>query len=273
MPRNHFLDKVEVNLDTNYVLILKLMNIPTKTTSAAKVGPAAGHTAQITAELQADIDSGRLLPGDALDERLLSARFNVSRTPIREALQRLAASGLVRIVPRQGVFVSRMSLPELREMYEMLAELEGAVARLCASRMQEPWLSALQKAVDEGQAASDSGDWLAYAQTNADFHQALYEGCRNRPLAEQCRLTRRRVQVYRVNAFQQPGRMQESAREHAELAAVIRAGDGDKARSKMLLHLDLGGTGFGEFVSGLPESMFSPYPHEMAYPTVHPIER
>ena len=249
------------------------MNTAAESTHAAKAAPAAGRAAQITAELQADIDGGRLLPGDALDERLLSTRFNVSRTPIREALQRLAASGLVRIVPRQGVFVSRMSLPELRDMYEMLAELEGSVARLCASRIQEPWLSALQKAVEEGQAAADRGDWLAYAQTNADFHHALYEGCLNRPLAEQCRLTRRRVQVYSVNAFQQPGRMLGSAREHAELAEAIRAGNGDKARAMMLAHLDLGGTGFGEFVSRLPANMFSPYPHEMAYPPAHPIER
>jgi len=242
-------------------------------TVPTKANPTTGRSAQITAELQADIDSGKLLPGDALDERLLSARFNVSRTPIREALQRLAASGLVRIVPRQGVFVSRMSLPELREMYEMLAELEGAIANLCAARMQEPWISELKKAAADGKVASERGDWLAYAQTNADFHNALYEGCRNRPLAEQCRLARRRVQVYSVNAFQQPGRMQGSAKEHNELAVAILAGEGDKARAMMLKHLDLGGTGFGAFVSGLPESMFSPYPHEMAYPPAHQVER
>lgn len=234
--------------------------------------PATGRTAQITAELQADIDSGKLLPGDALDERLLSTRFNVSRTPIREALQRLAASGLVRIVPRQGVFVSRMSLPELRDMFEMLAELEGAVAFLSASRIQEPWISELKKAVADGDAASERGDWPAYAQTNADFHNALYEACRNRPLAEQCRLARRRVQVYSVNAFQQPDRMQGSAKEHSELAEAVLAGEADRARAVMLKHLDLGGTGFGQFVSALPERMFSPYPHEIAYPPAHRIE-
>lgn len=249
------------------------MKTAAETTPSPTPGPTAGRSAQITAELQDDIDSGRLLPGEALDERLLSARFNVSRTPIREALQRLAASGLVRIVPRQGVFVSRMSLPELREMYEMLAELEGAVARLAASRIREPWVGALRKATEDGQAAADRGDWLAYSQINADFHDALYEGCRNRPLAEQCRVTRRRVQIYSVNAFQHPGRMQGSAKEHRELAGAILAGESDRARTLMMEHLDLGGTGFGEFVSGLPESMFSPLPHELAYPPAHPVER
>ena len=86
-------------------------------------------------QLEQDIITGVFKPGDRLDEVSLAKRFSISRTPIRETLQRLASSGLVERRPRRGVFVRTLSLQELVEMFEVMAELEGMCGRLAARRI------------------------------------------------------------------------------------------------------------------------------------------
>lgn len=230
--------------------------------------PNGGRTTEIIRALEADIDAGRLLPGDPLDERKLAERFEVSRTPVREAIQQLGAVGLLRVVPRQGVYVARMSLAELRAMFELLAELEGACAKLAARRIDEPWRSQVREANARCTAAAAKGDVAGYSQANVDFHEALYEGCRNAYLADQVRAIRRRTQIYRTNAFQLPGRMQDSAREHERILQAVLAGDPLAAQKHMVEHISVGGSGFAEFVSMLPPSMLES--HDQAYPPPRP---
>ncbi|HBN49026.1 MAG TPA: GntR family transcriptional regulator, partial [Thalassospira sp.] len=86
-------------------------------------------------KLERDIVTGVLKPGDKLDERSLSERFGVSRTPVREALQTLAGSGLVATMPRRGTIVASITVADLIEMFEVMAELEAMCARLAARRM------------------------------------------------------------------------------------------------------------------------------------------
>ena len=99
--------------------------------------PRGGRANEIRAALQEEIESGKLAPGSALDERALATRFNVSRTPVREALQQLAAHSLVRIVPRQGVLVSRLSIGRVRAIMETVGELEAMCAKLAARRADD----------------------------------------------------------------------------------------------------------------------------------------
>ena len=98
--------------------------------------------------LEDDIVDGRLNPGDRLDEVNLAERFKVSRTPIREALQHLAAAGLVDVIPKRGAFVAQVSLPQLIEMFEVMAELEGMSSRLAARRITEPETAELANALE-----------------------------------------------------------------------------------------------------------------------------
>jgi len=220
--------------------------------------------ANVRAALEADIDNGVLLPGDILDERKLAERFQVSRTPVREAIQQLATVGQVEIIPRQGVFISRMSISQLRAMFELLAEMEGACAKLAARRMQDPWRTMMVDAVERCLALCDGDDMLAYGQANADFHEALYQGCHNRYVAEQVRLARRRTQSYRRNPFQLPGRMRQSAQDHKRIADAILKGDEIEAQAAMIEHISVSGKGFAEFISTLPEQMLAS--HDIAYP-------
>jgi DNA-binding GntR family transcriptional regulator len=214
--------------------------------------------------LEEEINDGRLMPGDPLDERQLAKRFEVSRTPIREAVHQLAAQGLVRAIPRQGVYVARMSIKELLAMFELQAELEGACARFAARRMTASQHQALSAIYEHNKKSAEKRDIRRYAQDNADFHEAIYRGSHNRYLADQTRAIRRRTEIYRQNTFQREGRILASVAEHGKVLEAILRGQDNEACVLMRNHISEGGAGFAEFISTLPDEMLET--HEQAYP-------
>jgi DNA-binding GntR family transcriptional regulator len=215
-----------------------------------------GRAADIRATLQDEIESGKLGPGAALDERALATRFDVSRTPVREALQQLAARGLVRIAPRQGVFVSRLSVNRVRAMLEYIGELESLAAKLSARRLDDEVRQALDAAVAQCAEAAEHGGSAEYAVANTVFHEAVYAGCRNEYLAEQIRQARRLIQRYRVRDFQTKAQIATSLEDHRRIAQAIQAGDETLAARTMLLHVPAGTTGFSEFLAKVPPNFF-----------------
>jgi DNA-binding GntR family transcriptional regulator len=215
-----------------------------------------GRAAEIRATLQEEIESGKLGPGAALDERALAARFDVSRTPVREALQQLAARGLVRVAPRQGVFVSRLSVSKVRAMLEYIGELEALAAKLAARRVDDQLRQALDAAVAQCEDAATNGGAAEYAVANTVFHEAIYAGCRNEYLAEQIRLARRLIQRYRVKDFQNKAQIAASLEGHRRIAQAIKSGDEAVTAEAMLLHVPAGTTGFSEFLAKVPMSFF-----------------
>lgn len=222
----------------------------------ADVRQRPGRANDIRATLQEEIETGRLGPGAALDERALAARFNVSRTPVREALQQLAARDLVRIAPRQGVFVARLSIGKVRAMLEFIAELEALCAKLAARRVDAELQRALDSALEQGREALANGGAAEYALANTVFHEAIYAGSRNEYLAEQIRAARRLIQRYRVKDFQTRTQIVKSFEDHVKIAQAIQAGNESQAAQCMLLHVPAGTTGFSEFLATVPMSFF-----------------
>jgi len=220
-------------------------------------------------KLEDEINSGRLLPGDPLDERELASRFGVSRTPVREAITQLSAQGLITAAPRQGVLVARMSIKELLAMFELLAELEGVCAKFCARRMTEAQRARLIETHRASLVHVEADNAEGYSQSNVDFHAVLYAGCHNEFLAQQLRTIRRRTQMYRQNSFLQPGRMRTSHEDHQRVLDAILQGDAEAAQRHMIEHVSVGGKGFAEFVSTLPSHMFES--HDIAYPNASEI--
>lgn len=228
------------------------MNTPDKLAPAAARG---GRAADIRATLQEEIESGKLGPGAPLDERALAARFEVSRTPVREALQQLAARDLVRIAPRHGVVVARLSIAKVRAMLEFTAEAEAVAAKLAARRVDDELRAALDAALAPGDAAVGQGA-AEYSIANTVFHEAIYAGCRNTYLAEQIRAVRRQIQRYRVKDFQSAMQTAKSRDDHVRIARAIQAGDEAAAAHAMQLHVPAGSTGFSEFLATVPMSFF-----------------
>ncbi len=225
-------------------------------TTPDELRPRGGRAADVRSALQEDIESGRLPPGTPLDERALAARFDVSRTPVREALQQLAVRELVRIAPRQGVMVSRLSIGKVRAILEFIAELESLAAKLAARRVDAQLSRQLDEAMARCQDAAVSGGAAEYALANSLFHEVVYAGSRNVVLAEQIRQSRRLIQRYRVKDFQTKQQIAKSLQDHLKVARAIQNGDEAAAAQAMLLHVPVGGSGFSEFLATVPMHFF-----------------
>ncbi|WP_458097091.1 GntR family transcriptional regulator [Roseomonas sp. WA12] len=200
--------------------------------------------------IEEDLDAGRLLPGDTLDEQGLASRFEVSRTPAREALLQLAAMGLVRMVPRRGAVVQGLSPGLALGMVELLTALESEAAGLAARRMSGEERRVLRALHADARPAMLRLDSVAYMAGNAAFHGAIYAGARNAVLSEQLRLTRRRMLSYHRSSLGQPARVKASWQEHGALLKSILAGDEAEARATMREHIQSGGRVFADLVAG-----------------------
>ena len=236
------------------------MNAPSTTpegdTPEDTLRPRGGRAADVRSALQEEIESGRLPPGAPLDERALAARFEVSRTPVREALQQLAARDLVRIAPRQGVTVARLSIAKVRAMLEFIAELEALAAKLAARRVDNELARRLDDTLARCQESAVNGGAAEYTLANAFFHETIYAGSRNPYLAEQIRNARRMIQRYRVRDFQNKAQIAQSLQDHLRIARAIQNGDEAGAAQAMALHVPAGTTGFSEFLAKVPTSFF-----------------
>lgn len=218
--------------------------------------PRAGRALEIRAVLQEEIESGKLPPGSALDERQLAVRFQVSRTPVREAVQQLAARQLVRIAPRQGVFVSRLSIGQVRAIMEGIGELEATCAKLAARRVDDALRRALDDALQGCMDAAVEGGTEEYSAANVRFHEVIYTGSRNPYLADLIRTARRQIHRYRLRDFVTKGQINQSLQDHRKVARAIQEGDEAAAAREMLMHVPSGSTGFSEFLARIPSHLF-----------------
>jgi DNA-binding GntR family transcriptional regulator len=206
-----------------------------------KVRPRPGDgtaTGRVRGALEEEILSGDLKPGERLDETGLSLRFGVSRTPVREALKQLAASGLVRVRPHQGATVVKPTLAELLEMFEVMGSLEATCARLAARRHTLADQAAMRAALEACEAAAARGDGFDYYGANNHFHEAIYTATRNNFLAGQTLGLRNRLMPYRRFITFHPGRMSRSNRQHREVMEAIFAMDVETAAARMAKHLE-----------------------------------
>jgi DNA-binding GntR family transcriptional regulator len=196
-------------------------------------------SANLIRELEDDILSGRLKPGDRLDEQALARRFEVSRTPVREALRHLASSGLVEIRRNQGATVRTLTIAELVEMFQVLAELNGLAAKLCARRMSRSEVMALRALNEICEAEAAKGDHEGFFAANNDFHAFIDKGAQSGFLVEENAKLGKRLNAYRRHITFQPRRMQKSVEEHFRIVDAIEKGDGETAHQLMREHVDL----------------------------------
>lgn len=187
------------------------------------------------------IITGALRPGTALDETLLATEFGVSRTPVREALRLLAASGLVDQRPHAKALVAKPDEQELAGMFEVMGYLEALCAGLSAIAMTREERAGLDALHLRMSGMVREGDAAGYAEANDVFHNAIYDGAHNAYLAEITRSTRQRLQPFRRAQFGQLGRLLKSHAEHELIAEAILRGERDAAEAAMRSHISLVG--------------------------------
>jgi DNA-binding GntR family transcriptional regulator len=212
---------------------------------------------RIYSVIESQINQRELLPGDPVDEESLMSQFGVSRTPVREALLRLKAEGLVSSISRGGTIVSKMDFAELLSVWELLAELEGLSARYACERMVRQEREALADAHHASRDVVERNDALGWQRVNMAFHELLYAGSRNPYLRQEILRMRTRTSAYRSHSFDAMGYIGKAHHYHGLILKAILAEDSLAAAKAATAHLTPGegAPGVMEIVHKLPKAL------------------
>ncbi|MFN3506410.1 MAG: GntR family transcriptional regulator [Allorhizobium sp.] len=213
----------------------KARSVPAEPQRArARAGRAA---AQIHAALRDEIIRMQLKPLDALNEKQLGQRFGVSRTPVREALLRLADEGLIEIYPQSGTFVSRIPRRALYEAILIRKSLEATTVSLAIAAMKDEWLDALeanQRALTE---AAHSSDIPQFHEIDTQFHQLIAQIAGYPGIWTVIAQVKVQIDRYRYVTLPQAGRLDLVIAEHAAIIGAMRRRDDGAAVLSMSQHI------------------------------------
>lgn len=198
-----------------------------------------------------EIVRGVIGPGSVLDETHLAQRFDVSRTPIREAIRQLEAIGFATARPHCSAVVPRFTPEQLTEMFVVMAEMEALCARYAAQQSVPAWREKLRDVHEACRAAAEGGDIDIYYAANIRFHETIYEISGNRFLAEVTTNVRNRLAPFRKAQFRSIGRLLLSVTEHDQVVTAILENNSDAAAHCMREHMLEVRTSVGDVSPGL----------------------
>ena len=200
-----------------------------------------GYAEMAYNHLRERILSGKLSPGYPISEQEFSEALKVSRTPVREAIHRLIAEGVLVRLRGRGTFVRSLSRNEICSVYEYAEGLEGMVAFLVAqnydSKFERRILEPIEAMEGEIEKSTDVGtNEIAWAAADRSFHDSLYEICPNRIIVEGLKRVYAQVQLVRLGVSGLMLDRRKSTQDHRDTATAILAGDAYNARVTMQRH-------------------------------------
>ena len=184
--------------------------------------------------LRDEILTGELQPGILLNTLLLSSRLGVSRTPIREALNRLVSVGLVENIPHRGSFVRKLSAEEVLEVYYIRAALAGVCARLATKRITETQKKQLIELCDAMEKPDE--DYKKMLQLNFQFHNIIFQAAHSPRIESLALQYYHQSEQFRALSLELPGRFEEACREHRRILQAILDGDNESAEQSSREH-------------------------------------
>ncbi len=183
------------------------------------------------------IVEGRLAPGSKVPEKALCERFNVSRTPMREALKVLAAEGLVRLEPNRGAWVTQVTIEEVNEVFPVLTVLEALSGELACSLITDTEIAEVRAMHDTMIQSYRDRDLALYFKINQDIHRAILLAARNDTLTNSCQALSARMQRARYAANMSDERWSEAVAEHEQIMSTLTARDGKQLSSVLVTHM------------------------------------
>lgn len=199
--------------------------------------PVESRANRVYATLRGEIQSGRLPQGTRLVELDLAKNLQVSRTPVREALRRLQAEGLVELLPGRGLVVSELTTEAILDLYVVRIALEGTAAGLAARLMTPLELERLRKTQQELEQAVAAPNPKVLATLNTRFHQQICAAAKNRYLLEFTQRIYDWLRRFKETTLTYPGRAQEMVVEHRALLAALEARDEALAETRGREHM------------------------------------
>jgi DNA-binding GntR family transcriptional regulator len=194
-------------------------------------------TSTVYDRLLSGIALGDYAPGSALNERELAAQLGVSRTPVREALLRLRLEGLVRVVPRGGIFVAEASIRQIREITEVRLVLEECSGRLAVERRSPEWLAEFQAWLDVCSEGWSELTGRERMRRDMEFHDFLDRAAANETLAKQLTLLRNQAVLFWGQSAADQYELEPIIDEYREIVEAITVGDAERCVRAMQQHV------------------------------------
>ena len=188
----------------------------------AKTGSSNPLDQKIYAYLTEKISEGALSGGDRVVEAELQKVFKVSRTPIREALRILTSRGLLQMVPGKGASIRRVSFEDIKEIYPVLANLEGLAARMAAGQIVEETLAKMKSCLEHMESLNQAGEKRPYIEYHYRFHELYIQSCQNQHLIQIIMDLRRQVHLYRLSHLYIPMAHSYSMTIHEKILRLLR---------------------------------------------------
>jgi DNA-binding GntR family transcriptional regulator len=176
-------------------------------------------------------------PASLLNEAQLMANLNLGRTPIREALQRLAFEKLVIILPRRGTLVTDLNLSDIQKISEVRLELEAEAARLAAERARPDQIAEMERLFSQADGIIRRGDHHQLIRLDHEAHRLLAEAAQNEFLEEILEQLYTHVLRLWYVSLHKVSRLAEAIEEHRHIITAVKAGDGEQAAKIMRAHI------------------------------------
>lgn len=209
----------------------------------------------VVSRIRQGILEGRFAPGQRLIARDLTEEIGISRGPIREAFRRLAADGLVELVPNRGAIVRRLSHRQVRDLFRIRESLEGLAARLAAEHIDEGTNRQVFASVwEQVRPPGHVQPWNVFIDNNRLYHQTIVAIGGNRQLMDLIDNLQLPIVMMQVGRAMQPEHAERSHKDHVRIAEAILAADPEAAESAMRQHL----RGSADWVLRLPDVAFKP---------------
>ena len=188
-------------------------------------------------KLRSLLVEGLIPPGSKLNERDLAESLHVSRTPIREAIKRLAADGLVELIANRGAIAIELSHADVINTFDVIAQLEGYSGELAAQRISNTALSELEALQYEMMASYARRDLSSYYQLNLRIHQLISQAANNSVLTQLFSQANARIEALRFRSNQNGVKWERAVEEHQEMIDALKARDSERMRKVMILHV------------------------------------
>ena len=193
---------------------------------------------RIEAELRQLILTLELEPGLAISEASLMKEYGWGRTPLREAIQRLAEQSLLQIIPHQGVVVTALSVFDFAEMMDAMSMVIGPAAALACERLTDGELDELDEVVNASESAAEDGDFIKVSQQDFEFHRILADATGNRHLSRYLLHLHQVATRFNFAAWKRDRNAAPSIDEHRQIVEIMRQRDVEGAKSAMRAHIE-----------------------------------
>lgn len=211
-------------------------------------------TELVAEHLRAAIVGGDLDLGSHLSEARIAKDLNVSRTPVREAINRLEMEGLLTIEPQRGTFVFSLEQDELAKLCDARVCLESAALSAAIDLRPDELAASLADCTDSMTRAREAGEDSAYLALDAEFHQAFFDAADNRFLTEAYQVIAPKMSALRNRLGRHPDHMAKSYAEHLAILAAVQKRDAGTALKILSMHIDRKEGSYWQIASGTAET-------------------